>query len=157
MEPEGTAAIVTEGTVVVTVIVTLSVSETGTAQKASEIRITLITLPFARAELEYVLLVCPAMAIPLFIHWYWGLAPPLAMTVVNVARSPPQMESLGLAVKVTLGMTEGFTVIVTASVSVRGAAQRSLEVITTLTMSPLDSVEMAKGFPEVDKTPFTNH
>ena len=157
MEPAGTPAIVTDGTVMETVMVTLSVSEGGTAQLASEISTTLITLPLDKFELVYVLLVAPGITEPLFSHWYCGLTPPLAITVVKLAGSDSQIESFGLTVRTTEGITLGITVIVTASVSVKGATQDALEVITTLTISLSASVVVENGFAVDTAVPFTNH
>lgn len=75
---------------------------------------------------------------PLTVHAYTGVAPPLVGVAVKVTLCPWQIAPAGFAATVTDGATTGLTVITIAvEVAEAGCAQPLLDVITTVTWSPL--------------------
>ena len=96
---------------------------------------------------------------PLTRHRYWGLVPPLPGVAVNVTGVPEQTGPAGTATILTAGVSAGLTTIVTVlDVAVAGEGQTALEVITTVTISPLVNEDELKveAFAPVF-TPFTTH
>lgn len=118
----------------------------------------LTTSPSASVEVIYLELSPPTFA-PLSFHWKDGVDPPLANVAVNVTVVPAHIVSSGLSEIATIGVNNGFTVIVIVSLfAVVGLAAGSLLVITTHTMSPLerDVVENVLLFAPA-LLPFTFH
>ena len=77
---------------------------------------------------------------------------------VKVTDVPVQIEVL-LAAIVTEGVTEAAVIVIALLVAVTGFAQGSLLVIATVTISPLESVELVKLAPVWPGTftPLINH
>lgn len=86
------------------------------------------------------------------------MVPPFVGAAVKVTASPVQIVVV-LAVIDTLGVTDGFTVMVSVAVLVGAVVQAAFEVIVTETTSPLASVEEVNVTPvaPVTSTPFTAH
>ena len=75
------------------------------------------------------------------VHWYAGVVPPLVGVAVKVTLVPEQIV-VAEALTLTLAVTNGFTVILSAfEVAVGDTRQGdALEVITQVTIFPLASV-----------------
>ena len=95
---------------------------------------------------------------PLTFHWYEGEGPPFVAVAVNTTDDPAQIDVVDAAI-VTAGVTVGVrdTVIELLN-AVFDTAQEALEVNSTETTSPLESVELVNEevFPPVFM-PFTFH
>ena len=81
-----------------------------------------------------------AMEVPEFMyHAYCGLVPPEVLDALKVILSPGQKEVLEAVIE-TVGVCIAFTVIVNSLLVVLQLLAVSVEVITTLTLAPLERV-----------------
>lgn len=67
----------------------------GVAQEKEEIIRTRIWAFPLRLVVVKVMAVCPLTLLPLTLHWYWGLLPPLVGLAVKVMLSPWQILVVG--------------------------------------------------------------
>lgn len=78
---------------------------------------------------------------PFFFQAYTGVGPPLVIAAENVTDVPAQITLPGLTDILTVGKTDGFTVIVISLLTtVAGLAHAKLVVMVQFTTSPLASV-----------------
>ena len=152
------AAIVTVGvTCDVVISIWLLVAVVGLAQ-ASLLVITTVTASlFASVVVVNVALVCPATGLPLTIHWYVGVAPPLTGVAVKVILPPAQID---VAVEMidTVGVTEVMFITTWLLFAVGVVIQLALLVMVTVTISPSASALLEKvGLFVPAFTPLTCH
>lgn len=127
----------------VTVIVTeLDVALVEVAHAALLVNTTLTISPLANVVVVKVALLVPWL-LPFTFHWYAGVPPLLVAVAVKLTLVPAHIVVLGVDID-TVGVTAAPTVMVTAlDVAVVDDAQAALLVNTTVTTSPLLSVELA--------------
>jgi hypothetical protein len=126
------------------IVIVLDVTVAGEAQEAFDVMISVISSPSASVEEVNVEDVAPPAFVPFTCHWYVGVVPPFTGVPVNVTGSPAQIVE-PVDVMLTEGTTTSVTVIVIPEdVAVNGEAHAALDVITTVTTSPLFKVVLVK-------------
>jgi hypothetical protein len=141
--PTGAADILTPAApgVVTDMVMALEVAVLVVAQGEVEVITTLTTSLFESVADVNVGLFIPTF-VELTLHWYDGVGPPFEGVAVNITVEPAQIEPIGAAAMVTLGVTEGVTDI-TIGFDIAGlpVTHGSSDVMATVTTSPVVSAE----------------
>ena len=128
---------VTEGVTVI--VIELDVAGEPVAQFKLEVITTVTTSPFAKVLVVYIAEFVPTFP-PFNCHWYEGEAPPFVGVAVNVTDVPEQIAEDVELIFTDAGPGGSTVIVIELEVTGEPVAQVKLEVMITLTTSPLIKV-----------------
>jgi len=152
--PDGVGVIMMAGVTIgfTCIVIEELIAVSGVAHVALLVRVQVITSPSAGVTVYIVSVLTLA---PFFFQRYVGALPVLVAVRVNVTEVPAQTVSLGVTEILTVGVNNGFTVIVIAALTaVSGVAQAALLVSRQVYTSPVAAEVVVNELPVPTPIPF---